>query len=316
MRILVTGADGFVGGWLARRLLEAGHGVVGTHRRAGVPSPVLTAIEAARIEWRELELSNPDSIERACRGRWDAVVHLAALSSGSEARENPGLAWEVNAAGTARLVEVLALRVAARQDDPNVLVVSTGEVYGAGRGASHRESDPTLPCSPYAGSKLGAEIAAFEAARRTGLRVIVARPFPHTGPGQDIRFVVPALASRIRAAKRIGAPTIKAGNLDTVRDFLDVRDVAEAYLSLLERGVAGEVYNIASGEGHPLTAVLQRLERLVQWRVKPELEPRLARRSDIAHLVGDAGKLSAETGWRPRIPLDQTLQDLLHAQAD
>jgi GDP-4-dehydro-6-deoxy-D-mannose reductase len=316
VRILLTGADGFVGGWLARQSLESGHTVVGTHRSSGGPSPVLTAVEAARIEWRVLELGSPDSIEHACRGRWDAVVHLAALSSGSEARENPGLAWEVNAAGTARLAEVLGLRVAARQGDPNFLVVSTGEVYGARSGTARRETDALLPCSPYAGSKLGAEIAALEASRRTGLRVIIARAFPHTGPGQDIRFVVPALASRVLAAKRIGAATIKAGNLDRVRDFLDVRDVADAYLALLERGSAGEVYNVASGEGHPLTELLHRLERLVQWQVSPELDPRLSRRSDIAHLVGDAGKLRRDTGWRPRFPLDQTLRDLLDAQTD
>jgi len=127
---------------------------------------------------------------------------------------------------------------------------------------------------------------------------------------------VPALASRIQAAKRIGAPVIKAGNLDPVRDFLDVRDVAEAYLALLDRGTAGEVYNIASGEGFPLTDIVRRLERLTQWSVKPELEPRLARRSDITHLVGDASKLRADTGWRPQVPLDRTLQDLLHAQTD
>jgi GDP-4-dehydro-6-deoxy-D-mannose reductase len=316
MKALVTGADGFVGGWLARRLLEGGHSVVGTHRRGGGPSPVLTSLETARVEWRELELGSRESIENACRGRWDAVVHLAALSSGSEARENPGLAWEVNAAGTARLCEVLGMRVVARQSDPNFLLVSTGEVYGTGQGVARRESDPVLPCSPYSASKLGAEIAALEVARRTGLRVIVARPFPHTGAGQDMRFVIPALASRIQAARRIGAPTIKTGTLDTVRDFLDVRDVSEAYLALLERGTIGETYNIASGEGHPLTEILERLERLARWRVRPELEPRLARRSDIAHLVGDAGKLRSETGWRPRIPLDQTLQDLLDAQAD
>lgn len=316
MRILLTGADGFVGGWLARRSLESGHTVVGTHRRSAGPSPVLAAVEAARIEWRVLELGSLDSIEHACRGRWDAVVHLAALSSGSEARENPGLAWEVNAAGTARLAEVLGLRLEARQEDPNFLVVSTGEVYGAGSGTARRETDALLPCSPYAGSKLGAEIAALEASRRTGLRVIIARAFPHSGPGQDIRFVLPALASRVLAAKRIGASTIKAGNLDRVRDFLDVRDVADAYLALLERGSAGEVYNVASGEGHPLTELLHRLERLVQWQVNPELDPRLSRRSDIAHLVGDAGKLRRDTGWRPRFPLDQTLQDLLDAQTD
>lgn len=316
MRVLLTGADGFVGGWLARRLLEGGHTVVGTHRRGTGPSPVLAPVEAARVEWRELELGSPESVETASRGRWDAVVHLAALASGSEARENPGLAWEVNAAGTARLAEVLGLRTATRQGDPNFLLVSTGEVYGIGRGMPRKESDSALPCSPYAGSKLGAEVAVLEVSRRTGLRVIVARPFPHTGPGQDIRFVVPALASRIQAAKRIGAPVIKSGNLDTVRDFLDVRDVAEAYLALLEHGSAGETYNIASGEAFALTDILRRLERLTQWRVTPELEPRLARRSDILHLVGDATKLRSETGWRPRISIDQTLQDLLNAQAD
>ncbi len=316
MKILLTGADGFVGGWLARRMLDSGHAVVGTHRRGAGPSPVLGSTEAARIEWRELELASAESIEAASRGRWDAVVHLAALSSGSEARENPGLAWEVNAAGTARLAEVLGLRTATRQGDPNFLVVSTGEVYGSGRGEAHKESDAALPCSPYAGSKLGAEIAALEVSRRTGLRVMIARPFPHTGPCQDIRFVVPALASRIVAAKRIGAAVIKSGNLDTVRDFLDVRDVADAYLALLERGTAGEVYNIASGEGRALTDVVKRLERLAQWKVRPELEPRLARRSDIQHLVGDATKLRADTGWRPQLSFDRTLQDLLHAQAD
>ena len=316
MKVLLTGADGFVGGWLARRMLECGHSVVGTHRRGTGPSPVLSSGEAARVEWRELELGSAESIDQALRGRWDAVVHLAALSSGSEARENPGLAWEVNAAGTARLAEVLGLRTATRQGDPNFLLVSTGEVYGAGRGVSRKEGDPALPCSPYAGSKLGAEVAALEVSRRTGLRVMIARPFPHTGPGQDIRFVVPALASRIVAAKRIGAPVIKSGNLGNVRDFLDVRDVADAYLALLERGTAGEVYNIASGEGFALTDVLNRLERLTQWKVRPELEPRLARRSDIQHLVGDASKLRADTGWKPQLSFDRTLQDLLNAQAD
>jgi GDP-4-dehydro-6-deoxy-D-mannose reductase len=316
VKVLVTGADGFVGGWLARRMLETGYAVVATHRRGTYPSPVLNSGEAARIEWRELELGNVESIEQASRGRWDAVVHLAALSSGSEARENPGLAWEVNAAGTARLAEVLGLRTATRQGDPNFLLVSTGEVYGTGHGVPRKESDPALPCSPYAGSKLGSEVAALEVSRRTGLRVIIARPFPHTGPGQDIRFVVPALASRIVAAKRIGAPVIKSGNLGTVRDFLDVRDVADAYLALLERGTAGETYNIASGEGYALTDVVKRLERLTRWNVRPELEPRLARRSDIQHLVGDASKLRADTGWRPQFSFDQTLQDLLNAQAD
>jgi GDP-4-dehydro-6-deoxy-D-mannose reductase len=316
VKLLITGADGFVGGWLARRLLADGHHVVGTHRRGRGPSPVLAPVEAARVSWRELELCSAESVATLCQERWDAVVHLAAVASGSEARDNPGLAWEVNAAGTARLCEALALRVAARQGDPVFLLASTGEVYGSGSSRPHHENDPPLPCSPYAASKLGAEIAALETARRGGLRVIVARPFTHSGPGQDIRFVLPALASRLLAAKRTGAATIKAGNLDPVRDVLDVRDVVEAYLALLARGSAGETYNISSGEGHALLELLRRLERLAGWKVRPEVDERLTRRGDIPHLVGNAEKLRRETGWEPRIPLDQTLEELLRAQAD
>jgi len=196
------------------------------------------------------------------------------------------------------------------------LLVSTGEVYGVGTGAPRRESDPLLPCSPYAASKVGAEVAVLETARRTGLRVIVARPFPHTGPGQDSRFVVPAFARRLREAERAGRDTIETGNLDPVRDLLDVRDVATAYIALLARGAAGEVYNVASGVGYSLRDVLERLGALIGVKMVATLEPALARTSDIKHLVGNADKLRAATGWAPDYPLDRTLQDLLDAQTD
>lgn len=312
MRVLLTGADGFAGGWLARRLLAAGHEVVGTQRAGGRPSPVLTDAEAVRLAWRDLDLASGPSVERAVEGTWDVVFHLAALASGSEARADPGRAWEINAAGTARLAEALAgLRTRC---DPLLVLVSTGEVYGLGTGAPRRESDPPRPCSPYAASKLGAEVAASEVACRTGLRVIIARAFPHTGPGQDLRFVVPSLAERLAMAKRVGAPAIKVGNLDVVRDFLDVRDATAAYLVLAERGVPGEVYNVASGEGHPIAEIAERLMRLLEWPVTLETDARLVRPADIRHLVGDATRLRA-LGWSPRVTLDQTLRELLDAQA-
>jgi len=310
VRVLVTGADGFVGGWLVRALLAAGHSVGGTRRSADVVSPVLTTAEGKEVEWRLLDLRSTPSVNTAVGGAWDAVVHLAAVSSGAEARQDPGLAWEVNAAGTARLAEALL------GGGPLLLLVSTGEVYGPGTGAPRREADPVTPCSPYAASKAASELAALETARRAGLAVVIARPFPHTGPGQDGRFVLPALAARLKIAHRIGAPAIATGSLAPVRDLLDVRDVTAAYLALLTAGRAGETYNIASGVGYRLADLLERMQRLLGSRVIAEYDAALARQSDILHLVGDASRLRAATGWMPQIPLDQTLQELLDAQTD
>ena len=315
MKVLVTGGYGFVGGWLARRLLSDGHAVVATFRPGGKPSPVLTAVERDRIEWREMELCSRTSVETAVQGHWEAVFHLAAMASGSEARNDPGVAWEINAAGTARIAEVLGTWRTGGAD-PLLLLASTGEVYGMGEGVPRRETDLPRPCSPYAASKLGAEIAVLEVACRTGLRAIIARAFPHTGPEQDTRFVAPALADRLKVAKRVGAPAIKTGNLEVVRDFLDVRDVVAAYMAMVLRGTPGEVYNVASGTGHAIGEVLDRMQQLFGWTVTAEPDARLLRRSDIRHLIGDPAKLRAATGWIPQIPLDQTLRDLLDAQAD
>jgi GDP-4-dehydro-6-deoxy-D-mannose reductase len=189
-------------------------------------------------------------------------------------------------------------------------------VYGAGAHAPREESDLPAPCSPYAASKLGGEVAALEAWRRTGLRVIVARAFAHTGPGQDARFVVPAFAQRLRFAKRIGAPVVKVGNLEPVRELLHVKDVVDAYARLLVKGEPGEVYNVASGMGISLEHLLFELATLVGMRPIPEADPDLLRAADIPHLVGDATKLRTTTGWTPRIPLHQTLRDVVDAATD
>ena len=309
MKVLVTGADGFVGGSLVRELLGRGHSVAGVYRTGGHAAPLLTSHERAGVEWRSMELRDSASVAGGVAGRWDAVVHLAAMASGAEARRDPGLAWEVNAAGTARVVESVGAGTF-------FLVVSTGEVYGMGTGVARVELDPVEPVSPYAASKAGAELAALEGARRRHLKVIVARAFPHTGPGQDPRFVIPALAGRLRAARRAGQTTITTGNLAPVRDLLDVRDVVAAYVTLLESGADGGVYNVAGGTGYSLREVFERLQQLAGWRVTAEFDASLGRPSDIVHLVGDASLLRSATGWAPRYSLDRTLQDLLDAQTD
>jgi GDP-4-dehydro-6-deoxy-D-mannose reductase len=311
MRVLVTGADGFVGTRLVRRLLGDGHEVVGAVQR-GAPRR-LSPAEQARVEWLPLELATIDSVRRVAGARYDAVVHLAAVASGAEAAGDPGHAWAINAAGTARLAQVLVEN--KEQADPVVLIVSTGEVYGRASGP-RRETDPVAPCSPYAASKAGAELAALEAWRRAGLRVVVARAFPHTGAGQDTRFVVPAFIGRLRVAQQAGAPVIKVGNLAPVREFLHVDDVVEAYVRLLGHGRPGEIYNVASGEGISIRELLERLAALVGVQAVAEVDPRLVRSGDIPCLLGDATKLRSATGWAPRHTLEETLADVVHAQAD
>lgn len=319
MRVLVTGADGFVGRWLVRRLLADGRDVFAAVRPATSAAHAddgLTDAEREAVRWLPLELLDADSIRQVAGSPYDAVIHLAAVASGPEALRDPGGAWTVNAVGTVRLCQVLADGKAAGRSDPLVLIVSSAEVYGRGEARPRRETDVPAPCSPYAASKVAAETAGLEAWRRAGLRVIVARPFAHTGPGQDARFVVPAFAQRLRFAQRIGAPVVKVGNLEPVREFLHVQDVVDAYARLLTKGQPGETYNVASGEGLSLEDLLFRMAGLIGVRPIPEADPDLMRPADIPHLVGDGAKLRHATGWAPRFTLDQTLKDVLDAQAD
>lgn len=304
MKVLVTGADGFVGRWLVPRFREGGHAVVEAVGRPGGQGAL------------HLELRDPDSVRAAAVIGADWVVHLAGVSSVSASLADPVGAWEVNALGTMRLLTALAERRAAGAGDPVVLVVSSAEVYGAASDSPRLESDPVAPRTPYATAKAAAEAGAIETARRTGLRVIVARPFPHTGPGQSARFVVPGFIERIRVARRRGAPMVSTGNLEPVRDLLDVRDVVEAYLALLERGMPGEVYNVARGEGIRLEDLFFRIADLLEARVIPERDASLARATDIPHLVGNPEKIRAATGWAPRFTLDQTLHAMIDAEAN
>jgi nucleoside-diphosphate-sugar epimerase len=316
VRVLVTGADGFVGRYLLEQLIEAGHDVSAGVRPGGEPPDSWLSERARnRVTLVPLEISESDSVRDALSRPVDAVVHLAAVASGSEARQDPGRAWVVNAAGTARLVDsAIGLRERGGVD-PLVLVVSSAEVYGTGPARPRVETDPLCPQSPYAASKLGAEIAALEAWRRASLRVIIARAFPHTGPGQSSLYVVPAFLQRLLAARAAGASRVPTGNLEPVRDILDVRDVAGAYIRLLEHGAPGEAYNVAGGEGVSLGELFRRLAALVGVSVEPVPDPTLIRPGDIQYLVGNADKLRRTTGWSPRIPLEQTLRDMVNAQA-
>jgi GDP-4-dehydro-6-deoxy-D-mannose reductase len=312
-RLLVTGADGFVGRWLVRSARNAGLPVVAVIGPGAVPPGEWQVPAAATpsVEIVAADLRDPQAGSQIAKTRPDAVVHLAAIASGAEARQDPAAAMALNSDATTRLAIALA-----RTSSPRFLFISTAEVYGVEHSAPISEAAPVRPGSPYAASKAQAEAALAVVAEHDRLPIMVVRAFPHTGPGQTVAYVLPALAARLRAAKRAGAHVVKAGNLDAVRDFLDVRDVVRAYLLLLDHGQPGEVYNVASGIGRRLADCFEMLARVIDVAAVAEPDAALLRPGDIPVLVGDATKLRTATGWSPEIGFERTLQDLVHAQAD
>jgi GDP-4-dehydro-6-deoxy-D-mannose reductase len=303
MRALVTGASGFVGLHLVAHLRACGDEVFAADRERAPGAP--------GVRDSALDVTDADAVARAVRAAApDAVFHLAARSHvGASWSEGDELA-RVNVGGTEAVVAACAAVGVGR-----VLVVGSAEQYGAVADTTGpvREDVPMRPLSPYGTSKLAAEGVALEAWRRDRVPVVCVRAFNHTGPGQSPAFFVPGFASRIARAEadRAAGDDIAVGNLDSVRDFTDVRDVVRAYRLLVEHGEPGEAYNVCSGEGVRIgdlaTRLLARANRPLRLRVDPEL----VRPVEVPVFVGDPGKLVAATGWAPTVALDTTLDDVL-----
>jgi GDP-4-dehydro-6-deoxy-D-mannose reductase len=293
VRAAVTGARGFVGPHLVAHLEECGDEVVALDRR-GPDRFDVTDADAVR---QTLRAAEPD-----------AVYHLAALSHVAESWQAPALAFRVNAEGALNV-----LRACADLGVERVLVVGSAEEYGRvdPDDLPLAETAPLRPVTPYGAAKVAADYLALQAFLGDGLGAIRTRPFGHTGPGQDQRFMVPALAARIAEAERSGKREITAGALDPVRDLTDVRDVVRAYRLLVDRGEPGEVYNVCSGRGVSVRDVADRLLRLARHEIRVVVDPELVRPVEVPHLVGDSTRLRAATGWQPAIDLDRTLADVL-----
>lgn len=313
-RALVTGAAGFVGGHLLRALVAEGWTVTATTLE--VPPP--TADPAlAEVAWIVGDVRETAHLAEALdRARPDAIVHLAGIAFVPDAAGDPGRAVDVNVGAAARLLALLRTRRHAGTLDPTVLVVGSGEQYG-----NHPAADQPLdeqavqrPHSAYAASKVAQEALALAAWRTDGTRVIATRSFNHSGPGQDPRFLLPALVGRARGLQAAGggAPLVM-GNQQPVRDFLHVADVVAAYIALVERGTPGDVYNVCSGEGRSVGAVARRILARVGLDVPVESDPALVRPADVPHLVGSPARLQAATGWSPRHSFDDLLDALIAA---
>jgi GDP-4-dehydro-6-deoxy-D-mannose reductase len=240
----------------------------------------------------------------------DAVVHLAAVAEPGVAETDPAAAYGVNLGGT--LAVLAAARAASRK--PRLLIVSSSAVYGAveATGAPITEETPLRPLSVYGASKAAAEGAALQWERAYGVDVIVARPFNHTGPGQQPAYVCAALASQV-AAIELGRqlPVLSVGNVDPVRDVADVRDVAAGYVALLERGRRGGVYNICTGEGVSIAEIIAQLRTLARVPMRSRMDPQRQRARDVERIVGSHARATADTGWAPRISLPDTLATVL-----
>jgi GDP-4-dehydro-6-deoxy-D-mannose reductase len=197
-----------------------------------------------------------------------------------------------------------------QKSSARILVVSSSVVYGEGNGRAAREDDAMRPLSTYGATKLGTEICAGQFARLNHLPLMVARPWPHTGPHQQAR----RLFTDWLAALRRGEREIRFGDPEGIRDYLDVRDVVRAYVALLERGQQGGPYNVATGRGRTFLEMFQLLVEAagVEARLIQSTERR--RGWDEQFSVGDAAKLREETGWAPHYELNDTLRDMVHAQ--
>lgn len=333
-RILITGATGFVGRHLVARLNERGASaeIFGTcyPERPEACSDLCRTEPNVRLV--HLDLRDAGAVDKAVASiRPARIYHLAALSQVRLSWERRAETFDTNLRGTFSLYES-ALRHTPRA---RILFVSSSDVYGFLKPLRRpcRESDRGGVVSPYAFTKVSGELLGEFYALRERLSIIAARPFPHTGPGQTADFVCSDWARQIAliekhkahddapaASVRRGrgavvrggvAPVIRVGNLALRRDYSDVRDVVRAYTALMAKGKAGEIYNVCSGRAVSLEWILKRLMSYARRKIAFEVDASRIRKIDIPYLAGDNGKLRRATGWAPRIPLDETLRDIL-----
>lgn len=317
MRALVTGAAGFVGQWVGRELVERGWDVWGTCLE-DAPPHVAPNDSLAPVRWQVADVRRGEDLARLLdTTKPDAVIHLAGVAFVPAAQADPGAALEVNVVAAARLLSDLKTRRSSGTLDPTVLIVGSGEQYGRHDPGVMplSESAEQRPHSVYAASKAAQEFIALEAFRSAGVRVMATRSFNHSGAGQADRFVLPALVRRALALRPSGQRGLPIGNTTTVRDFLHVRDVARAYVDLLERGTAGDVYNVASGIGVDVGTLAHRVLALAGVDAILNTDAALVRPAEVPVLIGDATKLRRATGWSPRFTLDSIIEDLIRAAA-
>jgi GDP-4-dehydro-6-deoxy-D-mannose reductase len=291
-RVLLTGATGFVGG----------------HLRAALAA----AYPTATLLTDPFDLCDGSAVSAAvATARPDVCVHLAAIATQAAAQHDQDHAWDVNLHGTLRLAHALLRHAPECQ----MLFVSSADAYGGGQAGGPIDEDvPLAPRNLYAATKAAADLA-LGAMAGNGLRVVRLRPFNHTGPGQSADLVIPAFARQVaRIAAGVQPPLLDVGNLDTWRDFLDVRDVCAAYVACIDRRRTlppGVILNIGSGQSRRIGDMLDDLMRLAGVTAQVRAEASRTRSNDIPRAVADPARARALLGWAPAVSWSRTLADVL-----
>jgi GDP-4-dehydro-6-deoxy-D-mannose reductase len=298
---LVTGAAGFAGSHLIDMLAAGGFPLVAWHRPGGAPPR-----QMAGVIWEPIDLLDQAAVRASiARLRPAVVYHCAGAAHVGRSWDNTERPFAINVRATHHLLDAMSrVRLEAQ-----VLIPSSALVYQPSEHALS-ETDTLVPASPYGLSKLAQELLGR---RPHGeLKIGIARSFNHFGPRQDPMFVGSGFARRIADIERgRWAPEISVGNLDARRDLTDVRDTVRAYKLILERGVPGRPYNVCTGRAVEIRQLLEMLVARAKVRVTIKLDPARIRPNDVPILLGDPARLRDETGWRPEIALEQTVDDLL-----
>lgn len=298
-KILITGADGFTGHYLAAELQRAGYEVHGLVRKPVVSGSV-TGVSALHVA----DLSDAAGLAAVVNEvQPDKVVHLAAIAF--VAHGDIEAIYRTNLVGTRHLLEAL---VQSKTSLDSVLLASSANVYGNSVGGVLDEKTPPAPANDYAVSKLAMEYAARLYTER--LPLIMARPFNYTGVGQAESFLIPKIVNHVRRR----APLIELGNLDVARDFSDVRNVVQLYRRLLEAPAAvGQTFNVCSGQAWSLNDVLTMVREISGHDFEVRVNPAFVRQNEVKTLVGSRAKLDAVVGQVPEIALRDTLRWMLEA---
>lgn len=306
MRILITGGTGFIGSYLADRLASAGNEVHATHFGPGSGENPRRS-RAVRVG--KLDVTKEHAVHALLKElRPERIYHLAAQSYPALSWKQPLDTMQINVLGTVNVFEAVR-RFAV---DARVLVACSSAEYGdvPSDEIPVKEERPLLPLHPYGVSKVAQDLLAYQYWRNFRIHAVRARIFNTTGPGKA-GDAAADFVQRVVALEKRGSGTIVVGNLEARRDLTDVRDMARGLELLMERGTAGEVYNVCSGKAVRMRDVLDMILALAKARVVVEQDPALLRPSDEPIILGENSKIRRDTGYAPEIAIDKTVADMV-----